>query len=484
MSYSIASIELYVRETAPGRMPFRLGRELDADAPPTPLTSPLGHVRLELRDDAGNSTFGCAGDRLSVRWLDKRPGRSRQRKLSELVPLLEQARDVHLAHRVFDTPFALWRRCHPLITEAARARGQVELTAAFASALFERAVLDAVCRLAGQSLAQCVHQNRLGIDLGLVHPELAGTKLAQWLPPRPAERIAIRHTVGLDDPLDDSELSPQGRVGDGLPETLVDYVREDRLRYFKVKVSGDARRDLERLARLWDVLPKTPHTAVTLDANESYEDLEALSWFVDRLETDVAGLFQHILWIEQPLPRGLPLDATAKRRLRRIAKKKRLIIDESDARMDSFRQALDVGYAGTSHKNCKGVYKSLLNFALAAYHRSTGRDTIISAEDLQNLPVVPLQQDLTTVALLGIEHCERNGHHYNYGLSMLSPLDKQQALDHHPDLYVRRGDEAFLRIEDGEVRCASLQVPGFGVATEPDWKSMKPIRRWLTGAVG
>ena len=170
--------------------------------------------------------------------------------------------------------------------------------------------------------------------------------------------------------------------------------------------------------------------------------------------------------------------------MKRIAEKKPLIIDESDAEFDAFRRALDIGYAGTSHKNCKGVYKSLLNYALAGYHRIRGRETVISAEDLQNLPVVHLQQDFATVALLGIEHCERNGHHYNYGLSMLSAADKENAARYHPDLYVKRGDEYFLRIEDGYVSCDSLQVPGFGVAAEPDWNSMLPMRRWLGGVVG
>ena len=103
----------------------------------------------------------------------------------------------------------------------------------------------------------------------------------------------------------------------------------------------------------------------------------------------------------------------------------------------------------------------------------------MSAEDLQNLPVVPLQQDLVSVGILGIDHCERNGHHYNYGLSMLSEKDKRAATTRHPDLYAQRGEEWFLRIEQGQIQCDSLHGPGFGIQDEPDWESMERLDDWL-----
>ena len=90
---------------------------------------------------------------------------------------------------------------------------------------------------------------------------------------------------------------------------------------------------------------------------------------------------------------------------------------------------------------------------------------------------MPLQQDFAALGVLGLQHCERNGHHYNYGLSMLSEKDKANAVRRHPDLYERRGDECFLRIRDGAVECASLQGPGFGVPDEPDWPSMMDMGR-------
>jgi hypothetical protein len=102
----------------------------------------------------------------------------------------------------------------------------------------------------------------------------------------------------------------------------------------------------------------------------------------------------------------------------------------------------------------------------------------LSAEDLTNLPVVPLQADLASVVLLGIPHVERNGHHYFRGLGHLSGAEKAAALAAHPDLYERRDGEVFLRITGGTLACASLQVRGMGFAALPDMAAMTPVEEW------
>jgi hypothetical protein len=492
MSYHIESIRLLVRETKPARMAFTLGSQSGHREAVSPLTCPLVHVHLVLRDGSGATTFGCSADRMSVRWLDKRPGRSRGQKLRELVDLLEQARAVYLKQPAFETPFEHWLRCHNQIMQRGRSLpavrdeaemppypAQEDLTSTFCSALFERALLDATARLAGKPLFKVVREDRLGIEPHRVHPELQGVSLVDHLPQRPVTKIAVRHTVGLADPLTESELTAAQRVNDGLPETLEAYIRRDGLRYFKVKISGDAPRDLERLSAIWDLLPQEPETAITLDANEAYHEPRRFVTFLDALERQLPGLFQHLLYVEQPLAREVSLDPSAQRWIREASQRRGIIIDESDATLDAFPKALRLGYDGTSHKNCKGVFKSLLNRALCGLREQAEKPAILSAEDLQNLPVVPLQQDFVSVGMLGLTHCERNGHHYNDGLSMLSPRDKENVVQRHPDLYVQRGDEWYLNIRDGAIQCASLQVPGFGVADEPDWGSMLGVRDWL-----
>lgn len=479
MSYHIESIEFFVRETKPARFASALGKAALSNQPPQHVTSPLCHAKMVISVDRGNKTFGCSADRLSVRWLDKRPGRDIGLKRRELAALIQVARDKYLAAAEFESPFDYWLARHREIVAAGNLAGQEQLTSSFASALLERAMLDGVCRLANKSMFEMLQQNQLGFIPGKLHHELAGVDFAQVMPRRPVTNINIRHTVGIFDPLTDEDWPASQRLNDGLPETLYDYITQQGIRLFKVKISGDIDADLNRLARLWEIMPMHAEPAITLDANEAFSDLESFATFVRRFEQEQLGLFQHVLYIEQPLPRRLAFNEQAARIIPEIAKAKSVIIDESDGSLDSYHRALQIGYDGTSHKNCKGFFKSLANLCLAARYASDVRSTVISAEDLQNLPVVPLQQDFVSVGILGLDHCERNGHHYNFGLSMLSDVDKANALARHADLYERRDDEGFLRINDGRVQCASLHGPGFGVMDEPNWSSMTELDPWI-----
>ncbi|MFT4559041.1 MAG: hypothetical protein ACI92S_004429, partial [Planctomycetaceae bacterium] len=47
-----------------------------------------------------------------------------------------------------------------------------------------------------------------------------------------------------------------------------------------------------------------------------------------------------------------------------------------------------------------------------------------------------------------------------------------------PDLYTERHGGLFLNIRNGQVRCSSLQKPGFGVAFQPDFASLTPLNDW------
>jgi len=192
------------------------------------------------------------------------------------------------------------------------------------------------------------------------------------------------------------------------------------------------------------------------------------------------------MFIEQPLDRTVALDPSVRPALSVLSRDKPVIIDEADGWPSAFREAVDLGYRGTSHKNCKGIYKSLHNMALVMLRnqRAGWPELFMSAEDLSNVPVVALQADLAAVALLGITHVERNGHHYFRGLGHLTEAEKADALARHPDLYERRADEVFLKITDGMLDCASLQVPGMGFAALPDLASLTPVEQWDFTSLG
>ena len=241
------------------------------------------------------------------------------------------------------------------------------------------------------------------------------------------------------------------------------YVRRDGLGYFKVKISGDADADLIRLGRIWNVVVNVEQPVVTLDGNESYDDLDEFVKFVEMFEERLIGLYQHTSFIEQPLTRALTRNPSINDAIKTLGKKKPVVIDEADGELNSFREAFKLGYAGVSHKNCKGFFKSLLNFAFCKRVGIKNNQHVFqTGEDLSNMPLVPLHQDFAALGVLDIIHCERNGHHYDFGLGHLTDLEKNSVKEHHPDLYVERKGEMFLDIRDGVVLCPSLQCNGFG----------------------
>jgi len=479
MSYEVKTVRFLVRETVPARLPSALGkRALEAGARQY-VRSPLCHVHMVVADRDGNESFGCSADRMSVRWLDKRPGREKARKLRDLATLIEYAGEVYLKAGPFETPFVFWRDNHQAIMKFGTGQDQERLTSTFVSSLLERALSDAICRLHGVGIHKALQENLLGIRLEDMDERLAGVDVSALFRGDPRTRIEIRHTVGSFDPLTTSDISQHVVIDDDLPVTLEECIDVYGLRCFKVKISGDPEHDLARLERIWEIVPRASEPILTLDANEAYEDLDAFEKMVNRLEKTNLALFQHIAFIEQPLPRKLALSDSVREVISRVAAKKPIIIDESDDHLDAFQKAQSLGYTGTSHKNCKGVFKSVLRLAQLQSMAEMGQETAFSGEDLQNLPLVPLHQDFAMVGCLRLRHCERNGHHYNRGLSMLSAREKRSVARNHQDLYTRHKGEWYLRIVGGAVETKSLHGIGFGVREEPDWNSMAPLKQWL-----
>jgi hypothetical protein len=464
------------------RMPFRFGVI-------TMRAAPLLTLAAEVEDGRGRRATGSAADFLAYRWFDKRPEKSLADNCADLLRTVAAARDLYLAagEEGVASPFELWRATYPEIERQALAFGFNRLGAAFGSSMLERAVIDGVGRLTGRTFFALVRDDHLGIDLGVISPELQGRVAREFLPARPLARVAVRHTVGLVDPITAADVAEP--VADGLPETLEDYLDVDGIGWLKVKVGGALDEDLARLGAIAAVLERRDRRfRITLDGNEQYKGLDGFLALIEAIQAapPLARLWRQVLFIEQPLDRALAMDPEIAPALRALGRDKPVIIDEADGWVSAFTDAVALGYRGVSHKNCKGIYKSLHNLALAAAHNARlGRaELFLSAEDLSNLPVVPLQADLASVVLLGITHVERNGHHYFRGLGHVPETEKAAALAQHPDLYERRGDEVFLRITDGMLDCASLQVPGMGFAALPDMGAMTPVEDWEFASLG
>lgn len=102
--------------------------------------------------------------------------------------------------------------------------------------------------------------------------------------------------------------------------------------------------------------------------------------------------------------------------------------------------------------------------ALLAHRRRQGRRGLLTGEDLCNLGPVARLQDLAMMALLGLEHVERNGHHYYRGLSMWPAAWQETVRAAHPDLYARHPDGfVFVRLQAGQLAVDSVNAAPFGL---------------------
>ncbi|QDT45916.1 hypothetical protein Pan241w_60440 [Gimesia alba] len=445
------------------RMPFRFGIAVMTAAP---------HVFLRCRFDIdGTVVTGIAADGLLPKWFDKSPEKEAAQEIDEMLLVIRRAvgfaREVSAA-----SAFEFWQQVYQAQVKWAAEEGFPSLLAQFGVSMVERTLLDALARAEGCSLATLLRENRVGLDLAAIHPELAGHTPDEFLPARPLSKIIARHTVGLSDPLTAADLTPENRIDDGLPQTLEDCIRCYGLYHFKLKAQGDVERDLERLRAVARVITQHCGTrfGFTLDGNEQYREFPRFVELWDRIQADplLKEFFKQLIFIEQPLYRDVALDPA----IANIADWKNgppVIIDESDATLGALAQALKLGYAGTSHKNCKGIMKAAAHRCLINYRNATEKTSRyqMSGEDLVNIGPVALLQDLAAQAALGNTSVERNGHHYFNGLTPFPQEISQLMLQQHGDLYTTM-DDGFARVNitGGELDLTTINAAPFGVGVE------------------
>lgn len=448
------------------RMPFRYGIA-------TMTRMPQLYVRAWVEID-GEEYVGVSADLLPPKWFTKVAAKPLEAEVDEMLMVIRQA--LHLAMTLEGaTPFDWWRKLYDAQERWSQPLGLPPLLAHFGTSIVERAVLEAFCRARAQPLAQLVAQEQLGINLADIHPILARQTPSQLLEPVPLGQITLRHTVGLADPLTDETIPPGERVADGLPQSLAACIRAYGLRHFKIKIQGQPRHDLERLRTIFKVMRDQgiPDFRFSLDGNEQFSSWDVFREFWTEVEHDpeLGAVLPKLLFVEQPLTRQLALDPNIAEGLLHWKGRPLIIIDESDGSLGDAAKALQLGYAGTSHKNCKGIFKGIANRCLLNHlnQRSPGREYLMSGEDLCNTGPVSLLQDLAVMATLGITSVERNGHHYNAGLSRFPLPLQENALAHHPDLYARsKAGWPTLRITDGNLSVGSVNRSPFGVGFEVD----------------
>lgn len=431
-------------------------------------------VQVDVEVDS-HHCIGIAADGLPPKWFTKHENTTfEEDDLPAMLRVIRHAADLATEIGPRGNVFAWWWDLYQAQASWAEQESVPRLLAGLGTSLMERAVIDAVCRHLGTTLHGALVEDAFAVDLAAIRPQLGSIQPLQYLPKQPRAKVIVRHTVGLGDPISEDDIAASERVHDGLPQALVQSIDAYGLKYFKIKLCGDAQQDGDRLARLMSVLPAKvgPSLRFSLDGNEQYRDVDAFraAWESFQSISEVRDCLERcLLFVEQPLHRDAALARSVGLTLRSWHDAPPIIIDESDATLGSLPTAIELGYRGTSHKNCKGIFKGLVAAATVAQRNDRSQPSILSAEDLGNVGPVALMQDLAMVAALGIEHVERNGHHYFAGLSRFPESIQRRVLAECPDLY-HRAEPGFaaLTIRQGSLALDSINRAPFGVACTPE----------------
>ncbi len=234
---------------------------------------------------------------------------------------------------------------------------------------FDAALHDAYGKLHGRNCYHLYGRDFMSYDLGhYLGQEFQGENLEQYILKEPKQRLPVYHLIGALDPLEEKDISK--RVGDGLPETLPEWIRHDGLTHLKIKLNGDDLDwDVKRVVRVDRVAAETQRQRgvsqwyYSLDFNERCPNVAYLLEMLNQVKGESAEGFERIQYIEQPTHRDL--EAHRDNLMHEASRLRPVVIDESLLDLESLLLAREMGYTGAALKACKGQSQSLLMAAAA-----------------------------------------------------------------------------------------------------------------------
>jgi L-alanine-DL-glutamate epimerase-like enolase superfamily enzyme len=300
---------------------------------------------------------------------------------------------------------------------------------------FDAAVHDAYGKLHGRNCYHTYGPDFLNHDLG----HYLGAEFRE-----PTPQLPLYHLIGALDPLTAADVTRP--VGDGLPETLPEWIRFNGLTHLKIKLNGDDLAwDVARVVGVDQVTSETQRQrgvsrwCYSLDFNERCGNVGYLLEFLRKLRERTPDGFERIAYIEQPTARDLKADRSNV--MHEAAKLRPIVIDESLVDLESLRLAREMGYTGAALKACKGQSQSLL---MAAAARKYGM--FLCVQDL-SCPGASLIHSAGLAAHVpGVSAIESNSRQY-------VPAANQPWEERFPGIF---------RISDGTMETGCLTGPGLG----------------------
>ncbi len=235
---------------------------------------------------------------------------------------------------------------------------------------FDASLHDAFGKALGLSCYRTYSSQLLGRDLSrYLTPDFRGEELQSFISPVPRDWVWLFHSVGGLDAITDADITK--RIGDGLPETLGEWIKRDGLTHIKIKLQGenldwDINRTLaiDRVAR--EVRPEVDWK-FCCDFNERCPNVEYVLEYLRKVKEQSPRGFESILYLEQPTARDL--QSNRQNVMHEAAKLRPVVIDESLTDLESLLLAREMGYTGVCLKACKGQSHAMLMAAAAQKYK-------------------------------------------------------------------------------------------------------------------
>jgi L-alanine-DL-glutamate epimerase-like enolase superfamily enzyme len=337
------------------------------------------------------------------------------------------------------------RAAAEVVGAAGLAEPMPRLAAMVAASPIEAALHDAYGRALGENSYNVLGASFVSRDLAAyLNDDFRGEYLDRYTLRTPKARMPLYHLVGALDPLTDADVARP--IGDGLPETLGQWIAFNGLTHLKIKLNGD---DLawdvarvvgvERVAAEAQAQRGCTAWHYSLDFNEKCANVEYVLDFLAQVRQQSPAAFDRVHYIEQPTHRDLK--ANPGNRMHAAARIKPVVIDESLVDLESLLLCRELGYSGVALKACKGQTEALLMGAAAQKYGMFLCVQDLSCPGASFLQSASISARIPTVAAIegnSRQYCPRGNHGWR---------------DRFPGMF---------RITDGTVQTAVLDGPGLG----------------------
>lgn len=405
-------------------------------------------------ETTSSSGLGLGSMTMGVAWAWPSKELDDQAKLDLVLELSQRLADAFVASDQTGHPLEVCHRSHDfreriakeLAAERELSEPIPDLAILLAVSPIEAALFDAHGKAANQSSYAMLGRDFLKPDLGhFLDEEFAGLHLSDFISESPRDSLPLYHLVGALDPLVDADVDSP--VGDGLPETLGQWIDRNGLTHLKIKLDGaDLDWDAERVGRIHGVAVASREVewSYSLDFNERCEDEDYVLRLLDQLSRDAPQALKFVRYIEQPTHRDLERPGQAT--MHRAAERRPVVIDESLAGLKSLRTAVQQGYSGIALKACKGHADALLLGAVARH-----QNLYLCVQDLTCVGASLLHSASLAAHIPGVAAIESNGRQY-------APSGNERWMKEFGE---------FFEVQGGSVPTRKLSGPGLGYGADP-----------------